>query len=255
VRLVPQPARTLNLSEFCYNKAAWETRADGIPYMARAGKRSGKKAAKKKEKKRKVAVSPKAPQAGTAPATAQSPMSPDFPGNIPSPQGVGASTAAAAGSAEGTGAAAALAGESSLAANATVITAYDRMLARLGELEATLAQLPPPPPPTPGIGHNNPPPVPTELEEIKRDIALLKAQPPPPPVEANNIASKFVHVAGRVFAWFGKHLDTFVTEFMKSAGKTAGATIGLSPIWLTFGHQLTDSAAAIMQWVMTRLGQ
>jgi hypothetical protein len=27
------------------------------------------------------------------------------------------------------------------------------------------------------------------------------------------------------------------TEFMKSAGKTAGATIGLSPLWLTFGHQ------------------
>jgi hypothetical protein len=243
--------------------------------MARATTGRGKKARKKKEKK-KVAVSPK-PQARTAPfvpdttswdvanevarrqrsqiaaTAAQPPMSPSFPGNAPPPPQV----VEAAGSAAGTGAA--LAGESSLVADATVITAYDQMLARLEKLEATMAQLPPPPPPTPGIGHNNPPPDPTQLEEIKRDIALLKAQPPPAPAEANNIASKFVHLAGRVFSWFGNHLNTFITEFMKSAGKaagkTAGATIGLTPLWLTFGHQLTDSAAAIMQWLMTLLDQ
>lgn len=201
--------------------------------MARANTGRGKKAAK-----RKVAVSPK-PQAGNAPyvpdttswdvatevarrrrgqiaATAvQQPMSPDFPGNTP--------------------------------------TAYDQMLARLAELEATVAQLPPPPP-TPGIGHNNPPPDLTELEEIKRDIALLKAKPLPPPAKANNIASKFVSVAGRVFAWFGNHLDTAIDALMKASGKTAGTALALSPIWLIFGHQLTDAAAAIMQWLMTLPG-
>ena len=244
--------------------------------MARATTGRGKKARKKKEKK-KVAVSPK-PQARTAPfvpdttswdvanevarrqrsqiaaTAAQPPMSPSFPGNAPPPPQV----VEAAGSAAGTGAA--LAGESSLVADATdatVITAYDQMLARLEKLEATMAQLPPPPP-TPGIGHNNPPPDPTQLEEIKRDIALLKAQPPPAPAEANNIAIKFVSVAGRVFAWFGKHLDTAIDAFMKASGKAAGVTAGkalaLSPIWLIFGHQLTDAAAAIMQWLMTLPG-
>jgi hypothetical protein len=236
--------------------------------MARATTGRGKKARKKKEKKKKVAVSPK-PQARTAPfvpdttswdvanevarrqrsqiaaTAAQPPMSPSFPGNAPPPPQV----VEAVGSAAGTGAA---------VADATVITAYDQMLARLETLEATMAQLPPPPPPIPGIGHNNPPPDPTQLDEIKRDIALLKAQPPPAPAEANNIASKFVSVAGRVFAWFGKHLDTAIEAFMKASGKAAGVTAGtalaLSPIWLIFGHQLTDAAAAIMQWLMTLPG-
>jgi len=266
----------------------------GLFKMARAasGKGRGKKATKRKRKS-KIAVSLK-PQAGTVPyvpnttswdvaneiarrrrgqiaATAvQQPTLPVCPGNTPPPQqaaeaagsvegtgtatGVGASIAAATGAAAGTGAI--VAGEGSLVADAAVITAYDQMLARLAELEATVAQLPPPP--TPGIGHNNPPPDTTELEEIKRDIALLKAQPPPPPAEANNIASKFVHVAGRVLGWFGNHLNAFITEFMKASGKAAGTTagtaLGLSPLWLTFGHQLTDSAAAIMQWLMTRRG-
>ena len=193
--------------------------------MAKADRTRGKK----KKRKRKVATSRRPAPRGAAANTpvvphvasidvtnqvvtqrhraqadgtmrAQQPMSPSFPGNIPTPQGaagsargagaaagVGASIAAAAGSAPGVGAAAALAGESSLAANATVITAYDQMLARLTDLEATVAQLQPPQP-TPGTGHNYPPPDTAELEEIKRDIALLKAKPPPSPVEANNIA-------------------------------------------------------------------
>lgn len=240
--------------------------------MARVGKRGVKKAAKKEKKrkrKRKVTVSPQA-QAGTTPyipdtsswdvanevarrrrdqtaTTAQPPMSPVFHGNIPSE---------ATGSASGTGAAAALAGESSLSTDGTVITAHERMLARLAELEATVAELLPLLPSTPGIGHNNPPPLDrTELEDIKNDIALLKALPPPPPVEASKVANKFVRVAGRVLSWFGNHLNTFITEFMKASGKAAGTTAGtalvLSPLWLPFGHQLTDSAVAIMQWIMT----
>ena len=155
-----------------------------------------------------------------AAAAMKQPTSPVLPGNTPSPQqgaedagsakgtgtaiGIGASIAVAAGSAVGTGAAVAEsteAAEASDVLDATVTvgpTAYDQMLARLAELEATVARLPPRPPPTPGIGHNNPPPDLTELEEIKRDIALLKAKPPPPPAETNNIASKFVSVAGRI---------------------------------------------------------
>jgi hypothetical protein len=114
--------------------------------MARASSR-GKKARKKSKKKRKVAVSPK-PQAGTMPfhdtsnqdrrsqTAAQQSASPGFPGNIPSE-----TTGSAAGAGNARGAGATLAGEGSLVADATVITAYGQMLARLAELEATVAQL------------------------------------------------------------------------------------------------------------------
>ena len=45
-------------------------------------------------------------------------------------------------------------------------------------------------------------------------------------------------------------------QMMKMGGKAAAATlVGLSSLWLTLGHQLTDSAAAIIQWVTTLLGQ
>jgi hypothetical protein len=243
--------------------------------MARvsSAKGRGKKAAAKN--KRKVAVSRKThpPQRGTSDNTplrvanmppfqdtsnldvaneiarrhrnqiaAQQPASPDFPGNIPPQQF----------------ASALLAGEGSLTAEAAII-AHKEMLARLAELEATVAKLLSPS--TPGIGHNNPPPLDnTELEEIKREIALLKAQPPVPtalPVEASKTASKFVRLGQRVLTWIGKHLDTGIAEFMKSAGKTAGPVVvgGLLAIWLTVGHQLTDSAIAIMQWLMRLLGQ
>jgi hypothetical protein len=257
--------------------------------MARAGsgKSRGKKAPKRK---RKIAVSPK-PQAGTAPyvpdttswdaaaelitrrprgqtaaTVAQPPMSPGFPGNIPSQvaeaagsapgagAAAGASIAAAAGSAAG--ADATLSGESSLVADATVsVDAYGQMLARLTELEATVAQLLPLLPSTPGIGHNNPPPLErAELEEIKGEIALLKAQPPPPPAEANNIARKFVRLSARVLTWVGKHLDTFVTEFSKSAGHEAGKAVVQLPKWYVLGSGLVLSAAAIMKWLMTLPG-
>jgi hypothetical protein len=216
---------------------------------------------------------------GQIAATAAQPViSPDFPGNIPSLQisasldeaagsaagagaaaGVGASIAAAVGSAAGIGAAVAEGAEADDVLDATVtvgLAAYEKMLTRVAELEATVAQLQPLLPSTPGIGHNNPPPLDNaELEEIKGDIALLKAQPPLSPVEANSIASKFVRIAGRVVMWVGKRLDTLITETMKSTGKTLGATIGLSPIWLTFTDQLTNSATAIMQWLMRLLGQ
>jgi hypothetical protein len=210
----------------------------------RSGKGRGKN--KKKEKTRKVAVSRKA-QAGTAPY-------------IPDTSSLDVANEIARRRHDQTAAqqppqqvSALMAGESSLDANATVNTAYDRMLARIAELEATVAQLPPPPPPTPGIGHNYPPPDLTELEEIKRDIALLKAQPPPAPAEAATSASKFVRVAGSVLTWFGNHLNTWIDSFMKASGKSAGITLPPA-IWLTFSDKLTSSAAAILEWLM-RLGQ
>jgi hypothetical protein len=225
--------------------------------MAKAG-RSVRKKATKKKRKHMVAV-PSTPQARNAPYV------PDSSTAVGSAVGIGAAEADEADFVlDATGTADAYPvgiGDFVLDATGTVgPDAYNQMLARLTELEATVAQLLPLLPSIPGIGHNNPPPIDhAELEEIKRDIALLKAQPQPAPAEANNIASKFVRVAGRVLTWIGNHLNTFISEFMKASGKAAGATAGtalvLSPIWLTFGHQLTDSAAAIMQWVMTQLGQ
>src|SRR4051812_23060730 len=117
------------------------------------------------------------------------------------------------------------------------------MLARLDEAEATLEQLRPLLPLSRGIGHNNRPPLDRdELEEIKADIAQLKAYPSPSPVEANKVASKFVRLGAHVLGWCGVQLDTFATEFMKSAGKAAGSTVALVPLCLTFGHQLSAAA-------------
>jgi hypothetical protein len=209
----------------------------------------------------------------TAAIRAQPDMSPVFSGNTAPPQvieaagttpeagtapgGIGASINAAAGAAAGTGETAGFAGDSSLTADATVVRPYDQMLARLGEVETTLQQLRPLlPSSTVGIGHNNPPPLnQADLDEIKADIALLKTQPPPTPAEANKTASKLLRVGERVLDWVGKQLDTFATEFMKAAGKTAGTAVGLSPLWLTFGDQLTGAASAIMQWVLALLGR
>jgi hypothetical protein len=230
--------------------------------MARAasGKRRGKKATKRK---RKVAVSRKThpPQGGTSDNTplrvanmppfqdtsnldvaneiatrrrnqiaAHQPASPEFPGNIPPQQF----------------ASALLAGEGSL----TAIIAHNEMLARLAELEATVAKLLSPS--TPGIGHNNPPALDNaELDEIKKEIALLKAQPPIPanPNDARAAAGKFSRFGERALAWVAKQLDTFATEFSKSAGHEAGkAAVQLSK-WLMLGSGLMLSAAAILQWL------
>jgi hypothetical protein len=151
-----------------------------------------------------------------------------------------------------------LTADATLAATATVTwpPGYEEMLRRLSELEATMAQLPALLPPAPGIGHNNPPPLDhAELEEIKRDMALLKAQPPPAPADANKIANKWVQFGQRVSTWVGKQVDTFITEMMKTGGKAAGPVIVGSSLWLTLGQQLQDSAASIMHWLLTQLGQ
>ena len=48
-------------------------------------------------------------------------------------------------------------------------------------------------------------------------------------------------------------MDTWVDAFMKASGKSAGIT--LPPvIWLTFSDQLTNSATAIIRWLMTLPG-
>jgi len=125
------------------------------------------------------------------------------------------------------------------------------MLARLTELEATVAQLLPLLPSTPGIGHNNPPLELAELDEIKRDIALLKAQPAVPTASqtASQTASKFIHRCERVTACVAQLLDTFATEFSKSAGREAGKAVVQLLKWYAVGTGLMYSAAAILQWL------
>jgi hypothetical protein len=136
-----------------------------------------------------------------------------------------------------------LAGEGSLTVDMAVVSAHDRMLARAAELEATIAQLLPLLPSTPGIGHNNPPPLSAaDLDDIKVDIALLKAQPPPASAEATGIASKFAERAGRVLAWAGAII---FTEAAKPIAKDA-----VEWLWLKIGPQLTDAATGIMHWVL-----
>jgi hypothetical protein len=181
-------------------------------------------ATSRKAKKRKAAVSRKTPQpapahgpSNTTPAkTPELPPFPDTSSLDAANQVVmewhrqqrAAHHEIAATAAQQLAQSAVFAGEGSLTADATLVASeapdtaaftgtvawpeYQEVLARLAELEATVAKLSPPQS-IPGIGHNNPPPVDiTELEEIKAEIALLKAQPPPRPVEASKAASKLL---------------------------------------------------------------
>jgi hypothetical protein len=120
-----------------------------------------------------------------AAAAAMTPASPDFPGNV-SPQHFGAE-----------------------AGPLTVRTVeqspeYDEMVARLDALEATVDGLKAAianQSSRPGIGHNNPPPLDNnELDEIKQQIAMLKAEPPPAPAEAHKASSTFRRLGGKVLA-------------------------------------------------------
>ena len=238
--------------------------------MARAGsgKGRGKKAAAKK--KRKVAVSRKTqpPPRGTSDNT------PSRIANMPVRDTSNLDVAneiarrhrdqlaaTAAQQPQQQSASALLAGEGFLSADATIINdtveAHKAMLARIAELEARIAELEATvaalrSPSTPGIGHNNPPPLDdAELEEIKREIALLKAQPAVPTAAqtASQIASKFIHGCERVTAWVAQLLNTFATEFAKSAGHEAGKAVVQLLKWYALGSGLMLSAAAILQWL------
>ena len=157
--------------------------------MARAASRKGrgKKPAKKKAAPRKAPPAKRARRIADA-ATDRTvrrdphqPISPNFPGNIP-PQQFGAAAIGAAGSlTANTNITAASEASDTVEAHVTVgWPAHEEMLARLMELEAAVAELLPLPT-SPGMGHNNPPPLDhQELENIKKDIALLKAQAPVP---------------------------------------------------------------------------
>jgi len=160
--------------------------------MARVGSGKGRGRKTAAKKKRKVAVSRKT----QPPPRGPSDNTPSRVANIPHPDTSTLDVAnelvtrryrhqtaatSAAGISDQQPTAATLAVETSLSGDADVVpavtVAHQQMLTRLTELEATVAQLLPLLPSTPGIGHNNPPPLElAELDEIKRDIALLKAR-------------------------------------------------------------------------------
>jgi hypothetical protein len=106
------------------------------------------------------------------------------------------------------GGAVAITGAGSTAFAADVVTPAQEMLARLTELEAAVAELSPLQP-IAGIGHNDPFPLDNqELEEIKRNIALLKAQPPVPanrneatPSQPNSLISVSAFGRGSQNSW------------------------------------------------------
>ena len=78
---------------------------------------------------------------------------------------------------------------------------YAELLEGIAALDKQLSELPAPPP---GIGHNQPPPLNAEeIDEIKRDLAMLKAQSPTPP-EVKVAESRFRDRAQQVVTFFAK---------------------------------------------------
>ena len=118
------------------------------------------------------------------------------------------------------------------------------MLRRMAAIEETIARLPAET--TPGMGHNQPPPLTdSEIEEIKRDIAMLKALPPvpaQPPTEASAAVGRLKSLVGKFGDYAVKQADNFVTEGVKTAAKTV-------PIWALFHDQLAGLIQSIINWL------
>ncbi len=113
-----------------------------------------------------------------------------------------------------------------------------------------------------GIGHNNPPepiePEPlsaNELREIRRAMAVLRAQPPAPSAPSTEARAavtlltklgdrlRLLAIAAR--AYLGKQVDNFVTEAVKESAKR----IVQSPFWLAVINQLPALADVAHQWL------
>ena len=101
------------------------------------------------------------------------------------------------------------------------------MLRRVAELEETTAKLP-----------RGGPLDDSEIEEIKRQIAKLKATVPEgPPIEAVGAQTKLGAVGKRVL----ESLATDAAKWPLTAASTA--------LWVRYGDQLTDLARSIGEWI------
>jgi hypothetical protein len=131
-------------------------------------------------------------------------------------------------------------GEGFLAADAIVVTPLEQLASRVAELEAALAALVVP---AHGIGHNNPPLSDAELDEIRREILLLKTRPLTP-ADARASASQLSKLAECVGAWLAARLTIFADAALTEAGKSLVR-------WLIFYMALSSCANAIYHWLTT----
>jgi hypothetical protein len=135
-------------------------------------------------------------------------------------------------------------------------TLYANMLQRIADLERALDKVS-----APGIGHNCPPePIeeaalaPTDQQDIRRLLAVLKKQLSTPPaadipaLEAE--AEKLDGYGKRIRSWLADRGNDFATEAAKEAGKEAGKWAVRLALWgaivtlLTVYHAATAWLAA-----------
>jgi hypothetical protein len=112
------------------------------------------------------------------------------------------------------------------------------------------------------IGHNNPPepiePDPlsaSELREIRKALAVLKAQPPAPEIPSTKaraavallikLGNRLRSLAGVTGAYLGKQADNLVTEAVKESGKR----IIQSPFWWALISQLPELGRIAQHWL------
>jgi len=137
---------------------------------------------------------------------------------------------------------------------------HAEMLERIASLERAMAGLRAAP--RRGIGDNNPPepiePEPLsakELREIRKAMAVLKAEPPAPSTPSTEVRAavalltkfgkRLRSFAITTGAYLGKQADNFVTEAVKESGKR----IVQSPFWLAVINQLPALADVAHQWL------
>lgn len=134
---------------------------------------------------------------------------------------------------------------------------HAEMLRRIAELERALNEVS-----APGIGHNHPPePIdetalsPSDLQEIRRSLDELKAQPSPPSETAvpalEAEAGKLERYGRRVLAWFAERGNDFATEAFKEAGKEFGKWTARLTMWKVVGSLLMAVATAAAAWLHT----
>jgi len=141
-------------------------------------------------------------------------------------------------------------GEGGLRADATVVRAasHKEMLSWIGVLEILIAEFPKQ---RRGIGHNLQPITDEDVQETKRAIAILKAQPvvPTAPHEARAAGSTLMKFGERLGSYLLKQADIFVSEAVKSAGKEAGKRLVQSPFWWAVVTTLLMLGHSVEAWL------
>jgi hypothetical protein len=140
------------------------------------------------------------------------------------------------------------AADATLRADATVVSAasHKEMLSWIEVLEALMAELP-----NQRRRTNDPPITEEDIPEIRKAVAILKAQPvvPTAPDEARAAGLTLMKFGERLGSYLLKQGDIFVSEAVKSAGKEVGKRLVQSPFWWALATTLLMLAQSVQAWL------